>query len=179
MCHGCENSEDLFSKMFLTSYMYGFCISSVASILVWGGGGGGGKTPKCTDKNYDHATYLREQAKRVIASETNYSNPIRCRLQSEGWRLWTSILFCSGLRRTACSHTPSCPPLYVVTPDTALSSTASSSLYNPFQNTFRMFWCLLTWPKYLSFLDSMSFIRDLVTFRWLRTYWFVLFSICP
>ena len=27
------------------------------------------------------------------------SNPIRCRLrlQSEGWRLWTSILFCSGL----------------------------------------------------------------------------------
>ena len=46
--------------------------------------------------------------------------------------------FCSVLGcRTACSHTPSCPPLYVVTPDTALvTSSASFSLYNPFQNTF-------------------------------------------
>ena len=45
--------------------------------------------------------------------------------------------FCSVLGcRTACSHIPSYPPLYVVTPDTALTSSASSSLCNPFQNTF-------------------------------------------
>ena len=45
--------------------------------------------------------------------------------------------FCSVLGcRIACSHTPSCPPLYVVTTDTALTSSSSSSLYNPFQYTF-------------------------------------------
>ena len=58
------------------------------------------------------------------------SNPIRCCLQSEGWRLWTSILFCLGCR-TACSHTPSCPPLYVVTQTLCWRSSTSSSLYNP------------------------------------------------
>ena len=39
-----------------------------------------------------------------------------------------SVLFWAAALH-ACSHTPSCPPLYVVTPDTALTSSASSSLY--------------------------------------------------
>ena len=106
----------------------------------------------------------------------NESNPIRCRLQSEGWRLWTSILFCSGLPHCMQSHSFLSTPLCCHTRHCA-DVLGIFFPYNPFQSTFRMFWCLLTWPKYLSFLDLMSFIRDLVTFRWLRTYWFVLFSV--
>ena len=38
--------------------------------------------------------------------------PIRCRLQSEGWRLsWTSILFCSGLPHCMQSHSFLSTPL--------------------------------------------------------------------
>ena len=38
-------------------------------------------------------------------------NSIRCRLQSEGWRLWTSILFCSGLPHCMQSHSFLSTPL--------------------------------------------------------------------
>ena len=107
----------------------------------------------------------------VIGTWQLASNPIRCRLQSEGWRLWTSILFCSVL---GCTHAlPMQSRSFLSSPLCCHTQTLRwrprhlLPSITPSRTLFRMFWCLLTWPKYLSFLDLMSFIRDLVTFRWL------------
>ena len=73
----------------------------------------------------------------VLCNTPSYQNPIQLGAVFSPKVGDYGPPFCSVLGgNTACSHTSSCPPLYVVTPDTALTSSASSSFCNPFQNTF-------------------------------------------
>ena len=87
--------------------------------------------------------------------------PIRCRLQSEGWRLWTSILFCS---EAAALHAVTLLPVHPFMLSHQTLRWRPRHLLpsiTPSRTLFRMFWCLLTWPKYLSFLDLYVFHQGL------------------